>query len=341
MTDNLDFNNIIKDLIGKHLSSLSINDSFSLLNLNEYFDKFETIIKNTSLLPISNNDYLYNSSILKKIDDSIYISYDISDELSDIGSISNIRFYYNNSDNINIINDIIEILKKEILYADESSDSETHNLNYLIPSSSGYYLSPLIIENQIDFKICYNKKTFKELKNLSKNISKKGGVWILDGENGMGKTSSLKFIAEENTNLKFIYIPNILVDNTINSLDIIEFIKNNKGAVLILDNFEKLFSQYDTRGYNTINNISMLVDSFIFNKTDIKIIIINNSNHESHYLDQLINLNNFNSIILFERLDNSNIQEISKIKKIKNIESIKNINDILNKKDLKSRKYGF
>lgn len=346
--------NIIRKKANKdELNSLKINDSFIFEKVNSIFDKFEEIIKESELFPLSETEYVYNSQILSKINNNIYISYKLNDEFSDNGCIiTDIIFFYIKRDissespsPIEEINLILEGLKKGIFMTDDFEDNKSiSNLSYLSIDQNGFYLTDLNIDTSIDYNLCYNKNTLKELKKISKDINKNSGLWIINGIKGTGKTSSLKIIANNNPDKKFIYIPNIFIESTINSTEIFDFIKNNASCIFIIDDIENLFNNFEVKGNHLIQNISQLIDNFLFKDGIISFIIISNE-EDSEYLEYLENINSFKYKMTISELDSYNI---SKIKEIRNIKYVydsnkKNtLNEILiNKKSTVKKHTGF
>ncbi len=334
-------NNIIKKLAKtKILNTLKINDSFIFNKVSHIFDDFEMVIKETELFPFSENEYIYSINTIYKLDNEIFISVKLDDELSEECRLTDIIFFYTKDKNIEKINIIIEELKKGIFSTDEQYQGLEGNLSYISISKNNFSLNKLYLDNEIDFNICYNKKTFKELKKISKEIKDNSGLWILTGIKGSGKTSSLQLISSFSPNKKFIYIPTILVDSVINSIDIFEFIKENGDCVFIIDDMETIFDNFDIKGSYLIQNLSQLIDNFLFEKNKLSFIIISNEENSS-YLNYLKELNNFKYEIIFKGLERSNISDILDLKKITNTSLSDNssLSDVLNNKRKEQKKY--
>jgi hypothetical protein len=333
---------IIKEITKLNiLNKLKINDSFISNKIINLFDNLDVINTETELFPLSETEYIYNTNIIYKIDNDIYISLKLNDELSNECIITDIVFFYTKKENIDKINNIIEELKKGIFdTTNQEEEIKNDNLFYISIDKNGFFLNKLYLNTEIDFNISYNKKTLKELKKISKEIKNNSGLWALEGKRGLGKTTALKFISDNNLDKKFIYIPNILIDNTINSIDIFEFILNNGNCVFILDDIETFSNSFDLKANHLIQNISQFIDSFLFEENKVSFMIISNE-EESEFLENLETLNNFKYKVVFEDLENSNISNLLELKKYKNVNSYDklSLNEILNNKKSKEKKY--
>jgi hypothetical protein len=345
---NINHFNIVKDLLNITPNIISLNDMYDYNSLISHIKYFKLINNLDEYIPFENNEYIVDSKVLVLIDESNYMSYIISDKLSELPTISNIVFYQNPKTNTNdsiskLISDINRFSLENIDNNSKKQNNTINNLNYLCIGKNGMYVSPLEIENDLDINVSYNKETLKEIKELEKQIKNNDfGVWVLHGKRGLGKTSILKYFAEKNINVNFTYLTHNILDSTINNHEIYDFILNNNQIIFIIDDFEKLYNNFDIKLNQTITNISQLSDNFLFKKSKIGFIIIYNTiNNSTDELDELFELNSFKMDIEFNNLEKNKIEKVIKQlnKDIKISKNKPSLSDIINNKNIKEKKY--
>lgn len=339
---------IVKTMFNNTPNIISLNNFYDYNNVSPLIKDFKVVNKLDEYIPYENGEYIIDSKILALINEKNYMSYIISDKFSELPTISNIVFYQSPLDEVDdVLTNLINSINNFSLENTDDNleeNNNTNNLNYICLGKNGLYLSPLEIKDDIDINLCYSKDTLKQLKELDNQIkNNEFGIWILHGKTGYGKTSSLKFLSEKNKNVSFTYITHTNLDSTINSNEIYDFILNNNQIIFIIDDFEKLYNNFDLKLNQTITNISQMIDNFLFKSYKIGfIIILNNDEILIDELDLLSNLNSFKMDIEFNSLEKNKLEKLIK-KTNKDLKiDIKNkfsLSDIINNKNTIEKKY--
>jgi hypothetical protein len=300
-----------------------------------------TISRNTftELIP-AEDEMIVNDKILAQISENIFISYVIVDKNVDSSIISDVSFFYKEEESINFINDLID--KIELCTLDYSEE-ETHNLNIMSLYGSGLEIEP-IIKNKIDLEnieLYYSNKTFKSIGKLIKKIKKSDrGLSILYGPRGTGKTSVVNYISE-NIDRVAIFIPNNLVDQTINNPEFRKFMKKFHKPIVILDDCEMIFNEFFTKSNMIVNNLLQMIDGLV--SDNITFLTIFNVEDESEIDHTLLECNNLMEVINITELSKDESNDLSThlgFKKKFKTEMI--LNDILNNKKVERKSsFGF
>ncbi len=306
--DNYDLQDylILFDKFGQRPNKVVIHEIFS-------GGIFEEIIKGynqttvTELIPVE-SEYVTNEKVLVEIKETIWCSYVRIDKQHDSFVINNVIFFYKEeSDKLEIDELIQKICECVVDYETESSNK----FNTLTISNAQLDIEPIYI-NVDDIKIDdrYNTDTLKSINKLSKKIKKTSkGLTILHGDRGTGKTVMSKWISSEIDRLS-IYIPNNMVDITINNPDFKNFLKKFEKLLLIIDDCELFHNQFSKVNLFT-NNILQLIDGYLADSLNIHIMLIFNGDLDD--IDEnLIDSNNLIDIIEFSELDNDISTDLSK-----------------------------
>ena len=187
----------------------------------------------------------------------------------------------------------------------------------------------------------YSKQTFKDLsKWLKKSKKQQSGLSILYGKRGTGKSSAIKYLATK-LDRNLIFVPNNLVDLTINSSDFSKFLRKHENPILILDDCEMIFNEFFTKSNIIANNLMQLVDGLLSNK--LSIITIFNVEDKSEIDHNLIECNNLIDIIEFTDLSNSEANQLSELLgyKQKHKNDIRLLDLIKNTKSDNKKRLGF
>ena len=135
---------------------------------------------------------------------------------------------------------------------------------------------PISFPNQFDIKLNYGEK-FVDVSStiINKLNNKGGGLYILGGEIGSGKTSFLKYITKY-VDREFIFIPNNLIDS-LNSPDFLSLLIKHKNSVLVLEDAEAaLKDRKDNINPSVVSTILNLSDGWLTAALNISIIITHN-----------------------------------------------------------------
>ena len=219
------------------------------------------------------------------------------------------------------MNDIIDLLNDCLL---DYTEEESMNLNTISLNQNGLEIEPInnqSIDND-NLDSYYNGKTFKELQKLVKKVKKNNkGLSILWGQKGTGKTAAINYIADNLDRIVF-FIPNNLIEHTINNPDFRKFLKKHHKPIIIIDDCEMIFNEYFAKSNVVVNNLLQLVDGFLSDDLEVNIITIFNVEEEDEIDHTLLDCNNLIEVVEFEYLEDDEATELSRIlghsKKYKN-----------------------
>ncbi len=274
----------------------------------------------TEVIP-ADDELIINDKILLKISDNIYLSYVVVDRLMDSSMVTDITFYFKEEDDSNLVNDIIDLLNDCLL---DYTEEESVNLNTISLSQNGLEIEPInnqSIDND-NLDSYYNSETFKELQKLVKKVKKNNkGLSILWGQKGTGKTAAINYIADNLDRIVF-FIPNNLIEHTINNPDFRKFLKKHHKPIIIIDDCEMIFNEYFAKSNVVVNNLLQLVDGFLSDDLEVNIITIFNVEDEDEIDHTLLDCNNLIEVVEFSYLEEEEATELSRIighgKKYKN-----------------------
>jgi predicted AAA+ superfamily ATPase len=264
----------------------------------------------TEIIP-DDDDYLINDKMFVKIEDGLYISYVQLDRNSDKSIINELCFFYKGDDDFKKIQEIIEKLNSCLVdFCEEQSD----RVNTLAIGPNGLEIEPMSsLEVDIDnIELFYNAKTFKNLKKMIKSIKKsKKGLNILYGERGTGKTSLINYLSTSIDRM-IIFIPNNMIDSTINNPEFKRFLRRYPSPIIILDDCEMMFNESYARSNILVNNLIQLIDGFLSDSIEVQIITLFNVDSDSRIDHTLLDCNNLIDVVEFNRLTSDEATELSK-----------------------------
>lgn len=319
----------------KRPNKITIHSTYST-RLFQSFIKEKIKEKNTFTEIIPDEiDLIINDKILAKLTNDIYLSYIIIDKELDSSIVSDIVFYHKSDNNLEQIQEIIDGLNKCLV---DFCEEESYNLNTITLGQNGLEIEPITTEFDTDnFDMYYHSKTSKLLNKTIKKIKKnEKGLVILSGERGTGKTSTIHYIAE-NLDRIVIFIPNNLIDHTINNPDFRKFLKKHHKPIIVIDDCEMIFNEYFTKSNMIVNNLLQIVDGFIYN--DVTVVAIFNVDDVTEIDHSLIESNNLIEIVEFDYLEAEEATELSSIiKTTKKYKGKTKLIDIIKKKNQSNKK---
>jgi hypothetical protein len=315
-------------------NKIKIYNSFSK---NEFIQVIEEHIINkntlTEIIPDIDLD-IVNDKVLIQISDTIYLSYIILDRDSDNSFIHEINFFFKTQDDYVIVNEITEKLNETVLDFKEEDDS--YRLNTIYLSANGIEIES--IEKLVDdnVELYYNQKTLKNINKLVKSIKKSDkGLSILYGQRGTGKTNTISYICDKLDRI-VIFIPNTLIESTINNQEFRTFLKKYNRPIIVIDDCEMLFNDMFSKSNMYTNNLLQIVEGFLSDSIQVNIIAIFNTNDIKEIDSSLLDSNSLINLIKFEDLTPGESTDLSKHlgfnKKYKNktrlVDIIKNTNSV-------------
>jgi hypothetical protein len=327
------------DIFKTRPNKVLIHGTFDFKETENFFDQYEKVNKFTEIICLETDDII-NDKVLLKSNECVYISYIAVDKLTESAVISDITIYYSSSEDADEVNEIIKSVSEYQLIDDSE---EGHNLNVVSLSNNSIELEEIKYDDiDIDnIEEYYSKQTFKDLsKWLKKSKKQQSGLSILYGKRGTGKSSAIKYLATK-LDRNLIFVPNNLVDLTINSSDFSKFLRKHENPILILDDCEMIFNEFFTKSNIIANNLMQLVDGLLSNK--LSIITIFNVEDKSEIDHNLIECNNLIDIIEFTDLSNSEANQLSELLgyKQKHKNDIRLLDLIKNTKSDNKKRLGF
>jgi predicted AAA+ superfamily ATPase len=297
----------------------------------------------TEVIP-SDEFSVVNEKVLVKISDDIFISYLTMDKDCENSIINEIAFFYKDYDtNFEKIQEVIEQISSCLIEFTE--ENERYKLNTISLSPNGLEMEPVEmssvdIEN---FDLYYTDKTMKGLDKVIKSIKKSNkGLTILYGERGTGKTSTINYITTKLESI-VIFIPNNMVENTINNPEFRKFLKKHSKPVIVIDDCEMFFNEAFAKSNIFVNNLLQMVDGFLSDSMEVNVITIFNVEDEDEIDHSLIDCNNLTDIVKFDCLTEDESNDLSKhLNQDKKYKNKNRLVDIIKKRKNKaSKEIGF
>ena len=302
---------IIFDSMKSRPSRVILHDRFSGKEFNDIIESFissKKLEKNflTEYIP-SDDDYIINEKVLLQIDENIWISYLVINKQSEDYIINEVCFYYKSVEQQDHVEKmVVQITECIVDYEDESNKINTLSMN----SDNLIDLEPLII-SEIDTENMYSDAVIKKIDKLVKVIKKDSkGLSIFTGEKGLGKTNMCKYVASKVDKMS-IFIPNNMIEQTVNSPDFKRFLSRFEKTLIIIDDCEFLYNPVFGRMNHFTNSILQLVDGFMSEHLNTHFLLVFNTTEEE--LDEnLLDCNNLIDVVEFDMLSSEMATELSK-----------------------------
>ena len=321
---------------GHRPNKILIHNTYSGKLFDEVISKY-TLEKNvfTEVIP-DTEELIINDKLFIKIDEDCYLSYIVGDRLSESSFIDSISFYYANG--YEKVQDFIDELNDCVL---DYEDDDSNKLNTIGLSINGLEIEPISLYN-IDLDNVdnyYNTETFRRVEKAVKQIKKADkGLTVFYGERGSGKTSIINYISSKLDRI-VIFIPNNMIDHTINNPEFRKFIKKYDKPVLVLDDCEIAFTENYGRSNMFTSNLLQMVDGFLSDSINCNIVTIFNIDDEEEIDPSLLECNNLIDVIEFEMLTDEESNLLAKhIQSNKKYKNKTKLIDIIKKR---SNKQGF
>jgi hypothetical protein len=344
--DDSDINDYIWvwDYYKKRPNKITIHKSYTL-DLEKSIEDYETDNTTFSEIIPSDSEDIVNDRILSHLEidkTSIFISYVVIDRNFDSPEITSLSIYYKESEDLKIVDELIKNFEKYSIQTIEEVENNLYTTS--ISSSSTLITEPLSPITDLDnTDLYYSSKTFKSIKKSLKNLKKNTkGLFIFYGERGTGKTSVINYLAN-NLNRTVIFVPNSMIEHTINNSDFRKFLNKYHNPIVILDDCEMIFNDYFNRTNLSAYNLLQLSEGIFLDNVNATFITIFNVDDISEIDQNFIDCNNLIDIVEFEYLSSDESNELSAHLSDKTKYKNKNkLNDIIKKrKVLNNKKIGF
>ncbi len=322
-------------------NKIVIHNTYSTNLFNEVLDN-QVIERNffTEVVP-AEEAFIINDKMFVKISDDVYCSYIVIDRKHENSVINEVTFLYKEEENFNLIQEMVEEFNGCVINFDE----DDNKLNTIALSQSGLEVEPIEMPDfdADNFELYYSKQTSKDINKLVKEIKKADkGLSILLGERGTGKTSVINYLASKLDRI-VIFIPNNMIEHTINNPEFRKFLKRYSKPIIVLDDCEMMFHEYFTKSNMFANNLLQMVDGFLSDSMEVNIVAIFNVEHEDEIDHSLLEANNLIRVIEFEELSIEESNELSDYlgnkRQYKNKTTVLDI--IKNKKPREKKDFGF
>lgn len=294
-------------------SRVIIHERFSGKEFNNIIKKYfsgEDLEQNflTEYLP-SDDEYIINEKILRQVSEDIWISYVEINKQSEDFIVNEVCIYYRSLEQQKKFENLVIDLSDCII---DYEDDTLNKINTLCISNSTIELDPIFIPEELNENIenKYSDSSLRKIDKLIKKIKKnEKGLTIFSGESGIGKTNACKYVASKVDRMS-IFIPNNMIDHTINNPDFKTFLKRFDKTLIVIDDCEFLYNSYNKNNLFT-NNILQLIDGFHSDSMKIHFLLVFNVDFEE--IDEnLIECNNLIESIEFDFLDSEKANELCK-----------------------------
>lgn len=245
---------------------------------------------------------------------------------------------------VSIIHDIVDITDlisnlRETSLGDFELDEEEsvvkkHKIiNTIISTPEGIKVIPYVSKD-IDMDSIddlFDDDVIKEYKKIIKNVnSKKGGLYLIDGIRGNGKTTLLNFISKK-VKCDVVYFPVASFD-ILSTIDMTDFLETHKEKLFIFDDFD-IFDNYRTSTVS--NSIMNIVDNYLSHLYNISCIVCTNNITD---FDVLRSCNNLKGELLIDGLEDVKIKQLCKDNKVKYNKNFTKLVDIFKTKYIELEK---
>jgi hypothetical protein len=301
------------NVFGDRPNKIKIYQNYSKNHFNEVIDKY-TLEKNLSseIIPADEFDII-NDVYFIKVSETIYISYIFLDKESDSSFIHEISFYFKSyKDDSEMVDEISNALSAcQIDFDDDHESGSKLNTIYITPT--GLEIEPISGVNLDDStELFFNEKTLKSVNKLCKTIKKSDkGLSILYGERGTGKTSIVSYITDK-VDRMVIYIPNSLLEITLNNPEFRSFLRKFHRPIIVIDDCEMIFNELFTKSNIYVNNLLQMVEGLLSDMIQVNVITIFNVEDESEIDHALLECNSLIDVIEFEYLNDEESSDLSK-----------------------------
>ena len=298
---------------GDRPNKIKIYQSYSKNHFNEVIDKY-TVEKSFSSEVIPADEFdIINDVYFIKVSETIYISYILLDRESDSSFIHEISFYFKSyQDDSQLVDEITnELINCQVDFEDDDETCSKLNTIYITPT--GLEIEAISRVNLDDStELFFNEKTLKSVNKLCKTIKKSDkGLTILYGERGTGKTSVVSYITDK-VDRMVIYIPNSLLEATLNNSEFRSFLRKFHRPIIVIDDCEMIFNELFTKSNIYVNNLLQMVEGLLSDSMKVNFITIYNVEDESEIDHALLECNSLIDVIEFEYLNEEESNELSK-----------------------------
>jgi len=327
------------DKFGGRPNKIVLHSNYLYKLFNDKISKYKTI--NTFKEFITDDVLIINDKLVVKVDDNIFLSFVVLDRTQDNSIVSDVVFYYKCEEDLEHIQIVIDDLNTSMV---DFNEEEIKLNTVVLSTTSGLDIEPINLNINTDIiDNYYSSKTFKSINKFIKKIKKTDkGIGFLVGDRGTGKTSIISHISNK-INRFIIFIPNNMIEHTINNPEFIKFLRRFNKPIIVLDDCEMIFNEIFSKSNSIVNNLMQLVDGLLADSIELTVLAIFNTDDISNVDQNLLDSNNLIDIVEFDYLNEEESNHLAGIlgdkKKYKN----KNrLSDIIKKRSTnENKKIGF
>lgn len=280
----------------------------------------------------SNDTMIYNHKYFIQVNDGIYTSFVEMDSGEDSCFVSDLIVYYNSeTTDISQVNEFLESFKDAVV--DYQGEEANERFNIIHITSNGMELDTLEIQldDSDNFDLHYNDNVIKAGDKAFKKIKKSNkGLTIIYGVRGTGKTTYVTNMLSK-VDKMVIFIPSTMIEHTVNNPEFRNFLKRYNKSVLVIDDSEIFFSEASYIKANIfVNNLLQMIDGLASDMINVQVITILNTDDESDIDHNLLDCNNLNGVIHFDKLHEDKVKDLSKIYGKSKIKDKARLIDIIN-----------
>ncbi len=291
-------------------NKILIHSSYSSKLFDEVISNYKTQSNNFIEVLNGEEEIIVNMKSFISIEESkIYCSYIILDKNSENSMVNEVTFFYASEEDAEKVQGIIEELNSCLVNFD---DDDVNNLNVISITQNGLELEPIESELDLDnFELYYSKSTLKDINKLIKDMKNSNkGLSVLYGDRGYGKTSVINYIASKLDRI-VIFIPNNMIDHTINNPEFRKFLKRYDRPVIIIDDCEMILGEIFTKSNISSNNLLQMIDGFLSDNLQVSVVTIFNVEDEDEIDHTLLDCNNLLRVVEFDELSINESNELS------------------------------
>jgi len=233
----------------------------------EIYEYLKNYVGNLEILKKLNFEQI-NRYLFISIKENIAIEYSIRD----IYHQNKLYIYFNIKYNENTDLEVLKELK-DSLSVDQFEDTIKKPIFNYIVANDGFSVITSELENKLEIDIENSYNLNYDFKSINNKLNSKKGLYLFSGNPGTGKTTLIKYLSQQNNDLRFFILPNSIVHKICDPNFISFALLNLKNAVIILEDSETLLtSRKISKSLDITSSLLNLTDGILSDMLNLKII---------------------------------------------------------------------